>query len=125
MKGERNLLWFLGLLALPAACGAPASPAAAGANRVPTLAEKKARLPAVPQLPCFECHRFAAYETGPRFPHTSDAHQDLGHCHRCHRSGGHHGTLVDEAACQECHDEIPNRAPAPGPSPTPASDAEP
>ena len=109
------------LLSCAVGCGKPAAPAEA--TSVPpllTLAQKKALLPAVAQLPCFECHQLAAYESGPRFPHAADTHQDLGHCHRCHRSGGHHGTTVDEAPCKECHDEIPNRAPA-----TPASDGGP
>jgi hypothetical protein len=86
----------------------------------PTLEDKKAQLPKVPQLPCFECHQLAAYESGPRFPHTADTHVDLGHCHRCHRSGGHHGNTVDLAPCKECHEEIPNRAPPPA---APPSDA--
>ena len=109
---------LLGLLSLACACGKPPpARAVAGATAQPlTLAEKKARLPPVAQLPCFDCHQLAAYESGPRFPHTADTHLDLGHCHRCHRTGGHHGTMVDTAPCKECHDEIPNRA-----QPIPAS----
>ncbi|MHB8877939.1 MAG: hypothetical protein ACYC8T_29950 [Myxococcaceae bacterium] len=109
------------LLLLPIACG---SGKAAAPDKQPvlppSLADKKALLPKVAELPCFECHPLAAYQEGPRFPHEADTHQDLGHCHRCHRSSGHHGTTVDEAPCQECHEAIPNREP-----PSPAPDAGP
>ena len=109
------------LLVFAGGCNSSFAPAETSTGaQPPTLEDKKALLPVAAQLPCFGCHQLSAYETGPRFPHTSDAHVDLGHCHRCHRSGGHHGTTVDEAPCKECHEEIPNRAP-----PTPASDGGP
>jgi hypothetical protein len=102
------------MLALAAGCGN-------GAQHAPDPAEqplvKRYASPGVPKaadLPCFKCHDYAKWgETAGRFPHLSEAHKDVGHCHVCHVGIAHHGTTIARATCLGCHEEpVPLLGPA-------------
>lgn len=97
---------LLATLLFACACGGSsfAAPPAAAAPFPEPLAAKQARLPRIADLPCFDCHALGEWKDGARFPHAGESHQGLGHCHRCHGGGGHHGPMtIDRASCAECH----------------------
>lgn len=132
------LAWLGTVLAqgqAPPAVGAPAAGTAQAAEdgKVTAAAaqqlekQKAKRLARLKQLPCFQCHQFERFLSGPpkpvpgsgpaadqpedsdgppdpqKFAHGFHEEQGVGHCHSCHAVTPALRVVVRMEACRACH----------------------